>query len=76
MNNLEVSWLDDALKYLPMVLKKITVNLVLTLQNTNINILFMYIKTASKDSAVKRVQITVMHEVDSLVANLIRLVIF
>lgn len=58
-----------------MVLKKVTVNLVLT-ANTNVNILFRNNKTTSKDSAVISTQITAMYEIDTLVDNLIGLIIF
>lgn len=44
--------------------------------NTNVNILFRNNKTTSKDSAVISTQITVMYEIDTLVDNLIGLIIF
>lgn len=49
---------------------------ILDTANTNINIIFRYNKTTSKDSTVIRAQITVIYEIDTLVGNLIRLVIF
>lgn len=62
MNKLKVSWVDDALKYLPKILRKITVELVLTLQIQQ-ETFSSASKTTSKDSAVlQNSQITVVYQ--------------